>query len=88
VLPVVLRSERVVARWRPLGGGRRPRRGSRPPVGVLAGGHRLGRASILADVDTATEQLIASLEALLDAASLDGPTSQVVPLEDWAAEQA
>lgn len=55
---------------------------------MLTGGHPLRRASILADVDTATEQLIASLEALLDAASLDGPTSQVVPLEDWAAEQA
>lgn len=64
------------------------RRCAGPPTGGTAGGHGPARLGNLVDVDTATEQLIASLEALLAAASLEGPSTPVVPLEDWAAEQA
>ena len=60
----------------------------RPPTGGIAGGQVRVPLGRVCDVDTATEQLIASLEALLAAASLEGPSTPVVPLEDWAADQA
>ncbi len=64
----------------PLGGAWPARR----PTGWCSGGHAPRAADNLQPVDTATEQLIASLEALLAAATAEGPRPPAVPLEDWA----